>query len=72
MKLIQIHTPYIKLDAALKYSGVCTLGSDAKARIAAGEIKVNGETCTMRGKKLKPGDTIEVDGVLYEVAADTL
>lgn len=56
MKEIKITTEYITLDAALKFSGIASTGGEAKILIANGEIKVNGEICLMRGKKLKTGD----------------
>ena len=46
----------------MKYEGLVETGGDAKIRIQSGEVKVNGETCTMRGKKLRPGDRVELDG----------
>ena len=71
MKKISIHTEYIKLDQLLKYSGVCTLGSDAKALVLAGKAKVNGEVCLMRGKKIRPGDTVEAEGETMTVEAES-
>ena len=59
MQYIQIHTPFIKLDALLKYAGLTDTGGFAKELIQAGQVKVNGEVCTMRGKKIRPGDTVE-------------
>ena len=61
---VKINTEYIKLEALLKYEGLAETGGDAKERIQAGEVTVNGETCTMRGKKIRPGDVVEVDGQL--------
>ena len=58
----KITTEYIKLDSLLKFEGLVETGGDAKLRIQNGEVKVNGETCTMRGKKLRPGDRMEIDG----------
>ena len=58
----KITTEYIKLDSLLKFEGLVETGGDAKLRIQNGEVKVNGETCTMRGKKLRPGDRVEIDG----------
>ena len=58
----KITTEFIKLDSLLKYEGLVETGGDAKIRIQFGEVKVNGETCTMRGKKLRPGDRVELDG----------
>lgn len=60
---VQITTEYIKLQDLLKFAGVIDTGGMAKEIIQAGEVKVNGETCTMRGKKLRPGDVAELDGV---------
>lgn len=59
---IKISTEYIKLDALLKFAGLCATGGEAKIVIADGEILVNGEVCTMRGKKLRPGDTLSFRG----------
>lgn len=64
---VKINTEYIKLEALLKYEGLSETGGDAKERIQAGEVTVNGETCTMRGKKLRPGDRAALDGVELEV-----
>ena len=64
---VKINTEYIKLEALLKYEGLTETGGDAKERIQAGEVTVNGETCTMRGKKLRPGDRAALDGVELEV-----
>ncbi len=58
---IKINTEYIKLDSLLKYAGVTETGGIAKEVIAEGRIKVNGEVCTMRGKKLRNGDCAEID-----------
>ena len=57
-----INGEYIKLDAALKCAGLVNTGGHAKIVIRGGEVKVNGEVCTQRGKKLKSGDTAEYDG----------
>ncbi len=68
MKL-PIQTEFIKLDALLKYAGLCGTGGEAKIAIAEGEVLVNGEVCTMRGKKLRPGDTISFRGAQIELTA---
>ena len=60
---IEITTEYIKLQDLLKFAGVMDTGGMAKEVIQAGEVKVNGEVCTMRGKKMRPGDVAELDGV---------
>ena len=64
---VKISTEYIKLEALLKYEGLAETGGDAKERIQAGEVTVNGETCTMRGRKIRPGDTVSLDGVTLKV-----
>jgi ribosome-associated protein len=63
MKTIQIYSKIIKLDQLLKFAGIAESGSMAKAMIQDEMVKVNGETVTARGKKLKPGDTVEVEGL---------
>lgn len=60
---IKITTEFIKLEALLKFAGVTDTGGEAKGAIQAGEVKVNGEVCTMRGKKLRPGDRVALPGV---------
>ena len=59
---IKITTEFIKLDALLKFAALVGTGGEAKFVVAEGLVKVNGETCTMRGKKLRAGDTIEFNG----------
>ncbi len=61
---IQITTEFIKLDALLKFANAVATGGEAKQIVQDGLVKVNGETCTMRGKKIRPGDVVEVDGQL--------
>ena len=60
---IEITTEYIKLQDLLKFAGVMDTGGMAKEVIQAGEVKVNGEVCTMRGKKLRPGDKADWRGI---------
>lgn len=55
---VKVTTEFIKLDALLKYAHVVGSGGEAKIRIQQGEVKVNGEVCTMRGKKIRTGDTV--------------
>ena len=62
METIAIRTDYIKLDALLKYAALVGSGGEAKTVIAEGLVRVNGEVCTVRGKKLRPGDRVEFDG----------
>ena len=59
---IQITTEFIKLDALLKFANVVMTGGEAKMVIQDGDVSVNGEVCTMRGKKIRPGDTVEIGG----------
>lgn len=55
---IYIEEEFIKLDNLLKFSGVTETGGQAKHIIQNGEVKLNGEVCTMRGKKIRSGDII--------------
>lgn len=64
---IYIKEDFIKLDSALKLANLVETGGHAKFVIQSGEVKVNGEVCLMRGKKLKIGDTAEFDGVKFIV-----
>lgn len=59
---IKIDTEYIKLQDLLKLSGEVDTGGLAKIVIQNGEVKVNGEICTMRGKKIRQGDTVDFNG----------
>lgn len=67
LKTITIHTEYIKLQNLLKLGGVVETGGEAKERIQAGEFRVDGEVCTQRGKKIRPGQLVEADGEQYGV-----
>ncbi len=64
---VTIKTEYIKLDQLLKYMGVAENGSHAKEIILEEEVKVNGEVCTMRGKKLYKNDKISVFDEEFEI-----
>lgn len=64
---IKINTEFIKLDALLKFAGAAETGGEAKLAVQNGEVKVNGEICTMRGKKLRPGDRVELPGAALVV-----
>lgn len=59
---IKITTEFIKLDALLKFASLVGSGGEAKMLIQNGEVLVNGEICTMRGKKIRPGDVISLNG----------
>lgn len=64
---IEIKTEFIRLDALLKLAGLVSTGGHAKMVIQEGKVKVNGEDCLMRGKKLRDGDTVEFEGQQVEV-----
>ena len=59
-KEVAITTEFIKLEAFLKFAGAVSTGGEAKNLIQDSLERVNGEVCTMRGKKLRPGDTVEL------------
>ncbi len=59
---------FIRLDALLKLAGCVETGGHAKIVIQNGEVMVNGETCTMRGKKMHRGDQAAYNGMIYEVS----
>lgn len=59
---VQITTEFIKLDSLLKFASVVGTGGEAKEAIQCGDVVVNGEVCTMRGKKIRPGDIVELGG----------
>ncbi len=61
-KVIKIETEFIKLDALLKYSGLCYTGGEAKAAIQMSFVRVNGNICSERGKKIRPGDVVLFQG----------
>ena len=67
-----IHTEFIKLQDALKYANVVYSGGEAKQLILDEQVKVNGEVCTMRGKKLRPGDKFEFMGQTYLICIHEL
>lgn len=67
MKKVKIKTEFIKLDSLLKYAEIAQTGGEAKALILDEFVKLNGEIVTQRGKKIRPNDVIEVDGVSIEV-----
>ena len=61
---VKITTEYINLDALLKFANAVATGGEAKIAIQEGAVLVNGEVCTMRGKKIRPGDRVELAGEL--------
>lgn len=68
---ITIDTAFIRLDALLKLAGACATGGQAKLLVQGGKVLVNGQVCTMRGKKLVKGDRVRLDGekITYRVEA---
>lgn len=67
MKEIKINTEFIKLDAFLKWCGAVASGSEAKMYILDEQVRVNGEVCTQRGKKIRVNDCIEFEGEEYKI-----
>ena len=67
MKEVKINTEFIKLDSFLKWVGIASLGSEAKIYILEEMVKVNGEVCIQRGKKLRTGDIIEFEDEKYKI-----
>lgn len=59
MEIIKINTEFIKLDSLLKFAALVGTGGEAKYVITEGLVSVNGEVCTMRGRKIYPGDRVE-------------
>lgn len=70
MKKILINTEFIKLDSLLKFAALVGTGGEAKFVISEGMVKVNGDVCTMRGKKIYPGDRVDFDRFSLEVAKE--
>ena len=66
---VAITTEFIKLEAAMKFASLTETGGEAKELIQDGQVTVNGEVCTMRGKKLRPGDAFGLDGKKYVIHA---
>ena len=67
MDIIKIESEFIRLDSLLKLSGLVDTGGQAKFVIQGGEVSVNEEPCLMRGKKLRPGDTVTYAGKRFQV-----
>ena len=63
MDTVQIHTEFIKLQQVLKLAGMVGQGSDVKVLLQEGIVKVNGQVAAERGKKIHPGDVVEVEGM---------
>ena len=67
-----IRTEFIRLDALLKLSSLAGTGGEAKVLIQNGEVTVNGEVCTMRGKKIREGDTVALGDKSVTVTVEVL
>ena len=67
---IAIKSEYIKMDSLLKYAGLCMTGGEAKSLIEEGCVLFNGEVCTMRGKKVRPGDQVSLGDALLKIVAE--
>lgn len=67
MEKIKINTEFIKLDSLLKFAALVGTGGEAKYVIAEGLVSVNGEVCTMRGRKIYPGDRVEFAENVLEI-----
>lgn len=65
-----ITTEFIRLDSLLKLCSLAETGGHAKSMIQNGDVSVNGEICTMRGKKMRPGDTATVGEITVTVVAE--
>ena len=66
-EIIHITTEFIKLEGLLKFAGVVETGGEAKLAIQQGDVSVNGEVCTMRGKKIRPGDVVTLPDIKLSV-----
>ena len=66
---ITIKTPFIKLEQLMKLANLTDTGGFAKNLIQSGDVAVNGEVCTMRGKKIRNGDVVTVDRFEVHVTA---
>lgn len=64
---IYISTEFIRLDSLLKFEGIAETGGIAKMMIFDGKIKINGEVCTARGRKVKAGDIVTAFHTDYEI-----
>ena len=69
-EVIKISDEYIKLQDLIKFAGIVPTGGQAKYLIQNGEILVNGEVCTMRGKKMRDGDTAQFEDKMIEVVSE--
>lgn len=68
MMTITITTEYIKLQDLLKFAAIASTGGEAKIMVQEGQVTVNGEVCTQRGRKIRPGDDVCANGAHYTVS----
>ena len=68
MTTITITTEYIKLQDLLKFASIASTGGEAKIMVQEGQVTVNGEVCTQRGRKIRPGDDVCANGAHYTVS----
>ncbi len=71
METITITTEYIKLQDLLKFAAAVDTGGEAKLAVQEGDVTVNGQICTMRGKKIRPGDVVGYNGQELTVAYES-
>ena len=71
METITITTEYIKLQDLLKLAAAVDTGGEAKLAVQEGDVTVNGQVCTMRGKKIRPGDVVDYNGQELTVAYES-
>ncbi len=64
---ITITTEFIKLQDLLKFASLVGTGGEAKVLIQEGAVSVNGEVCTQRGKKIRPGDEVQIADIMLTV-----
>lgn len=64
---IYIDDEFIKLDSLLKFGGIAETGGQAKLLVQSGGVTLNGEICTQRGRKIRPGDTVKFEDKILEV-----
>jgi len=67
-KTVIITTPFIRLDALLKFTGLVQTGGEAKIRVLNREVKINGEVCDIRGKKCRTGDQVQMGDAIITIA----
>ena len=70
LETIPIKTEFIKLDSLLKFANILSTGGEAKMAIQNGAVTVNGEVCTQRGKKIRPGDRVKIENFELEVTPE--